>query len=485
MPLDMFHDPVLSRAQSALLEALRRRGEPVDNLAADHPAMRALVSFGQVLERQQSLGLAQTAAAAGAGLPAVAAFGVAFNQQGAAVSAGELAEMAGEALVLFVLYVAARGADDAELAQRALDGLAYSVVDGVWLEAIAAYEEFAFGLTHPGQAIPYRRLQPGAGIVALPSATATLGIVGDWGTGTPAALNLLQQMAGGTPAPDVLIHLGDIYYAGTQSEAANNFLARVREVYPTAGQAGGFPVFTLAGNHDYYSGGFGYFGLVETLGQPASYFCLQSDDWQIVCLDTGYNDRVPWTVQSNITQLTDDQTAWLQALMTDPSNTRGTILLTHHQLYSGASPVGESGGTKWGINPQLYRQLSPYFDRIALWLWGHEHNTVIFQPQAGLPPGRCVGSGAVPMLLSQDPYATDTSLAGVEDASGTLIPVPTMNTGVKLGTDSEFGLEYNHGYATIQLNTKGAGTATVSYWQVDSPTSASTLYTEQLPLPAR
>ena len=43
-----------------------------------------------------------------------------------------------------------------------------------------------------------------------------LAIVGDWGTGEQVATNLMQQVA--SLNPDVLIHLGDVYYAGTQSE---------------------------------------------------------------------------------------------------------------------------------------------------------------------------------------------------------------------------------------------------------------------------
>ena len=45
---------------------------------------------------------------------------------------------------------------------------------------------------------------------------ATVAIIGDWGTGTAEATALLGQVA--SHNPDVLIHLGGIYYSGTPAE---------------------------------------------------------------------------------------------------------------------------------------------------------------------------------------------------------------------------------------------------------------------------
>ena len=45
-----------------------------------------------------------------------------------------------------------------------------------------------------------------------------------------------------------------------------------------------------------YSGGEGYYWLVDELSQKASYFCIRNSDWQFVAMDTGYNDFSPFGV---------------------------------------------------------------------------------------------------------------------------------------------------------------------------------------------
>ena len=122
-------------------------------------------------------------------------------------------------------------------------------------------------------------------------AQAKVAIVGDWGTGQDAAKLVLRQIA--NKKPDVVIHLGDIYYAGTQFEVDNYFLQPWKQILNLA-RLIQFPTFSLAGNHDMYSGGVPYYQMIQTeLGQPASYFCLRNANWQFVGLDTGYHDHNP------------------------------------------------------------------------------------------------------------------------------------------------------------------------------------------------
>lgn len=64
--------------------------------------------------------------------------------------------------------------------------------------------------------------------------------------------------------PDVAIHLDDIYYSGTPAECDAHFLAPLRAAMPDT------RLFSLCGNHDMYSGGTGYYGLLRQIGQPAS-----------------------------------------------------------------------------------------------------------------------------------------------------------------------------------------------------------------------
>jgi len=49
-----------------------------------------------------------------------------------------------------------------------------------------------------------------------------------------------------------------------------------------------------------------------------------------------------------------------------------TILLSHHQLISAKEKL--NGGPRPYLNENLYATFKQYFDRIAAWYWGHEHN---------------------------------------------------------------------------------------------------------------
>ncbi len=82
---------------------------------------------------------------------------------------------------------------------------------------------------------------------------ARIAIVGDWGTGQADAQALLEAIA--RKNPDVVIHLGDIYYAGTEFEMQNYFL----NIWKSTFDLSKVKTFTLAGNHDMYSGGVPYY----------------------------------------------------------------------------------------------------------------------------------------------------------------------------------------------------------------------------------
>jgi C-terminal processing protease CtpA/Prc len=256
--------------------------------------------------------------------------------------------------------------------------------------------------------------------------TAIVAIVGDWGTGSDRSIHVLQEIA--KHKPDMLIHLGDIYYAGTERES-EIFLNLCDQHLP------GVRVFTLAGNHDMYSGGKPYYDLLQKLKQPASYFCLRNQAWQLLGLDTGYNDFNPNTVDTNVTKLQDSECAW-QLDKVNNSGGRKTVLMSHHQLFSG---TGIGGGA---VNIELNRQLSSVLDKVALWVWGHEHSHLIFDEYNGVKRGRCIGAGAIPVPigeLTSDPYRIT---AGLPDLN--LLPP-------RVGADSS-GLWYDCAYAILQLD---------------------------------
>jgi Calcineurin-like phosphoesterase len=213
---------------------------------------------------------------------------------------------------------------------------------------------------------------------------ARLVVVGDWGTGIPRARRVGESMR------DVLVagidegleqhavHLGDVYYSGFHYEYRDRFLANW-PVWPEEAELVGS--WSLAGNHDLYSGGYGYF---ETLladprfrgHQNCSYFMLENDHWRIIGLDTGWEDG----------GLAGNQASWLEGVL--PAEQKRTLLFSHHQglsVYSDAPAL-------------LHKRIAPVLKKhpCDVWFWGHEHRCMAFHDSNYIGAGRCLGHGGVP-----------------------------------------------------------------------------------------
>jgi hypothetical protein len=365
------------------------------------------------------------------------------------------------------------------------DELKFSTCDPEWLEAITDYEKY-FGPEGEKNPIPYVRYQSMDDFV-LPSLKpdARVALIGDWGTGTDDARRVLTQVA--AHRPDVLIHLGDIYYAGTEDECQKYFLDLLDEVFDR--QANPLPVYTLTGNHDMYSGGAGYYGLLPKLnpsppyapdqGQPASYFALRTTDgaWQLLAMDTGLHDHDPFTVSKDVTWLEPAEEAWhVDKVKRFTAGGGRTVLLSHHQLFSAFSGIGDYASrpaAERAVNPKLmatWAKLREAGD-VAAWFWGHEHNLCIYRPYAGLAKGRCVGHGAIPTFLESDPYAV---LDGLPDDRPQLVDqLDAPGTPVELAADDQV---YAHGFVIVQLDDQDRS-ATASYYQ---ETADEPLWVERL-----
>jgi hypothetical protein len=366
------------------------------------------------------------------------------------------------------LLVAKAEGNTAKAAQLE-DDLKFSTCDPHWIEAITDYVEF-FGLNGKKQQIPYVRYRQMDDFVIdqLP-ANARIALVGDWGTGTADAVDLLQQVA--KHKPDVLIHLGDIYYAATPDECQKYFLDIVDQVFDRG--AGRVPTYTLCGNHDVYSGGVGYYGLLPKLNptppfdagwaQPASYFALQSPGWQLLSMDTGLHDQDPFDVTDNVTYLDPQEEAWhIDKIRRFSQGGGRTILLSHHQLFSAFDAIG-----KQAINSRLQESWEKFQEAagdqgIAAWFWGHEHNLCVYEPFAGLDKGRCIGHGAIPAFLDPSPYSP---IANIESLP-TLVGDPG-NPGKRLEL-AYAGPVYDHGFVMLELDDEKR-TAKASYYQASQP----------------
>jgi Calcineurin-like phosphoesterase len=385
-------------------------------------------------------------------------------------------------------------------------------------------------------------------------ANARIAIVGDIGTGTDMAAAVLSAAL--TFNPDVVLHLGDVYFSGTSFETEHRLVGLIRSVLGRQR----VPLFTVPGNHEYFTGGIsflaaldaGHLVVEDTQQQVASYFCLRTadDGWQFLGLDTGYNGHymnVPPSAQQAVLErlhvgkvessttidphwprafnpyfsraaapdlpiqnpniqdptspppqvtLRPDEAAWHQdKLAKFPGR---SILLSHHQLYSALQQCGiaqaqlpQSGGSSkpdpndWNrtwINTGLWRQLGSAFgDKVAAWIWGHEHNLGIYQdnyrpadwpvnsPDAQqifktLPKGRCAGHSAIPVQQSEAPYLQK-------------FPVPLKSPELTLGLSNGW---YNRGFQLLEL--AGAGKpGRISYFEVaDADSIPSPIFVEQV-----
>ena len=332
------------------------------------------------------------------------------------------------------------------------DQLRYGLLDVNWLRTKADYLVY-YGLDGRLHKPMYIPPAPDMGVIPFKPG-AVIGLMADWGTGTGAASRLVGQMA--RYDPDIVIHLGDIYYSGTRDECDRNFLQPMAAAFDRSKVA----IYNLAGNHDMYCGGLGYYDMLKRLNppglpqQPASFFCLRCTDesWQFVAMDTGNSDHDP-----NIKDLDDvlvaldpAEEAWLDARIAEfPGR---TILLSHHQYFSALDRIGPKGpdGSSQAYNPNLDSTLNRFQTsakgRIAAWFWGHEHTLTIYAPYRGLQKGRCIGHGAVPVLLTpEQPHP----MSSIKDPPGfQQVPLPA---------DDQV---YAHGFVMLQFAEDGSVEAT-------------------------
>jgi calcineurin-like phosphoesterase family protein len=236
---------------------------------------------------------------------------------------------------------------------------------------------------------------------------ARLIVVGDWGTGLPRARDVATHMqrqvaealASGRQVH--VLHLGDVYYSGLESEDQRRFLD-LWPVTPEQAEAG-VTSWSLNGNHDMYSGGFGYFGTLlgdhrftrqrSPDGKTTSFFRLRSPSWDFVGLDTAWDPDV--TSGGQIAVLRDPQASYVARVAA--GSPRKLVLFSHHQLVSVYD--------KSDLGAVLPAKLAPLLDasRVTAWWWGHEHRAITYQAASGVRFPRCLGNGGVPILPDPSP----------------------------------------------------------------------------------
>jgi hypothetical protein len=264
-------------------------------------------------------------------------------------------------------WVAERSLESGKLEEQANGRLEAKFDQNDWAGWVKSFFSWFNGIEK------YPFLPPGAS-GTLPT-KFRVGVLGDWGTGmygAPICSRTIEQDG----HFDLLIHLGDVYYAGTAKEETNRFL----NLWPNVS---GAQNFSLNSNHEMYSGGRGYFEVLLQDArfrncQKSSCFSLSNEYFIFVGLDTAYKEH----------DLIDEELLWLKNLI-DTAESRKIVLFSHHQPFSSLS----------GQGPKLQRKLSTLLQngRIFAWYWGHEHRCVIYEKHDQWRMyGRCVGHSGFP-----------------------------------------------------------------------------------------
>ncbi len=247
-------------------------------------------------------------------------------------------------------------------------------------------------------------------------------LTSDWASGTWESQVVSDLMVSETK-PHYTIHIGDVYYVGSHEETLSNCLGEAppNVKHGVKFREGTIGTFAFEGNHEMYSRGYGYFdtwlpriGMKDPktgapMGQKASFASLDNKYWRVIGLDTGYN-TYSWLIDSKNNTQPGAVMDWLVNVVKigNPSDTRGIILLSHHQYYS----AFEQG---FFPTPEQLSQHIPA-NRTVLWLWGHEHKVSWYDKgSAGGVKlnayGRCIGVGGFP--VDHEPVPAEARSAGL------------------------------------------------------------------------
>jgi hypothetical protein len=260
----------------------------------------------------------------------------------------------------------------------------YEGLDTGWLEALAEWLENLSQPKGPFNSSPT--------VVNIPD-DVQIALAGDWGTGdwrtktNPSpSTRVCDQIK--VLNPHLTIHLGDVYYAGTDEEE--------QHILVKSWPPGVLGSFALNSNHEMYSGGGPYFTAIgkppfEKQG-PCSYFALENANWIIVGLDSAYFADEWSLYREGSLFRAGEGTVQLDFLKAQVAKKKKIILLTHH---NGVVEDGSSTTPLWNQVMSAF----PQGKGPAYWYWGHMHAGVAYSAQnvgTSAIQCRCCGHGALP-----------------------------------------------------------------------------------------
>ncbi len=255
----------------------------------------------------------------------------------------------------------------------------YQQLDPGWTEALAVFLETMIGGKRPFIDNP--------ATVSIPD-VVHIGLVGDWGTGNwrgianPApSTRVMQQLS--KLQPPIMIHLGDVYYAGTSPQEEHNLI----NIWPKSSIGS----FALNSNHEMYSGAANYFHAITNqpfgMQNGCSFFALENKNWVIVGLDSAYFSPEAGLYMDGALGPPGGVTQ-LNFLKAQVAKGKKVVVLTHH---NGLSEDGLSTTNLWN------EVMSAFGAGPALWYWGHAHAGAVYKPFGPAKiPARCCGHGALP-----------------------------------------------------------------------------------------
>jgi 3',5'-cyclic AMP phosphodiesterase CpdA len=220
-----------------------------------------------------------------------------------------------------------------------------------------------------GNRAPNRDIQ-----LTLPLRLAIFGDGGYRGLAQRRVFEMIERCHGEKPF-QLIIHLGDTYHGGSESEMLRHLAAPLSDMRVKLEVS----AYSLCGNHDLYAGPDGYLATLSIFGQPGRYFAIETPGWRIACLDSALGEKGLFRLDGLLDK---QQVAWLREKQTtDPKR---LIVLTHH------CPRSAWGG----FSAQMLSQLIA-IPQLKGWYWGHEHRSAAYSASNAAPFwGGCVGHGA-------------------------------------------------------------------------------------------
>jgi hypothetical protein len=276
------------------------------------------------------------------------------------------------------------------------------------------------------------------------SQDVTIALVSDFGTGEYYSRYIARHIEG--LQPDCVVHLGDVYYAGRAQEVQDYLQA------PLAPLVAACPVFALNANHEMKAIGKPYFAYLDSKkqspgqDQEGSYFCLSSDRFQVIAIDTDFHERGRLSREKQ-----PELFAWLEDRLRrgkQPQPPKVNVLLSQNGPY-------DLGVKK--PNKLFERDLEPLTASglVDFWFWGDSHYCAMYKSTIKTPfVGTCIGHGGHPIYLTNPLFKDVSTMVKKQDAGEGFATTEWVDLSPRFPPETNLRPEMGtHGYCVLRLST--------------------------------